>query len=473
VRLLPVVARIKAAVSSMVTTFEPVRSTVIGWVNEPFAGAWQRNISLNPIGTLTANSAVYACTTRISNDIAKLAMKLVEIGDDGIWRPVQKNHPRWAVLRKPNGFQNHIQFLAYWMTCKLLYGNAYALKERDARGIVTKLYIINPKLVTPLITHEGDVYYSLAGDDLSRIPTGMVVPASEIIHDRINCLWHPLVGVPPIIACALSATQAQKIQNNSAKFFENMSRPSGMITAPGTIDPVTAVRLKEEFQDKFGGGNIGKVLVAGDGLKYEAMTMPAEQAQLIEQLKWTVEDTARAFGMPLYKIGAGDMPTNNNVEALNQQYYDDCLQVHIENFEACMDEGLDLELGVMGVELDLDGLLRMDKASQIKMLVEGLKGLYKPNEARARINLPKVEGGDAIYIQEQNYSLSALAKRDARVDPFAKGGAAPPALPPAPAPDPAEDDEEDDAKAFDEILKHLAVGAKSLPALITWKGATP
>lgn len=462
-KLLPAVAtRFKAAINSMVTTFEPVRNTVVGWVSEPFAGAWQRNIALNPLGTLTANSAVYASISRISNDVAKLALRLMKQMEDGTLRAADKNSPWWAVLNKPNGFQNRIQFLAYWLTCKLLFGNVYALKGKDARGVVNRLYLLDPRKVTPMVTHEGDVYYSLAGDDLSRIPTGMVVPATEIIHDRINCLWHPLVGVPPVIACALSATQAQRIQNNSAKFFDNMSRPSGMLTAPATIEPQTAERLKAEFQEKFSGANIGKLFVAGDGLKYEAMTMPAEQAQLIDQLKWTVEDTARAFGIPLYKIGAGDMPTNNTVESLNQQYYSDCLQVHIEAIELCLSEGLSLPAG-LSVELDLDGLLRMDKGSQIEMLASAVKGIMKPDEARAVLNLPPVPGGDTIYMQEQNYSLAALAKRDARPDPFAKG--ATPA--PTPTPSPAPADEEAAAKELADFLESLQLEAKQLPDLIT------
>ena len=76
----------------------------------------------------------------------------------------------------------------------------------------------------------------------------------------------------------------------------------------------------------------------------------------------------------------------------------------------------------------------------------------KPDEARARMNLPPVEGGDAVYLQQQNYSLAALAKRDAQPDPF--GAAKPPAPPPAlPTPDEPTDDAEDDVP--DEVAADL------------------
>lgn len=416
---------------------KPVRSGSGFWglVRESFPGAWQRGVAADPIGSLTSFGAVFACVSRIASDIAKLEMKLMGSDSDGIPLLAPNTSPYWQVLRRPNTYQNRIQFLVYWVVAKLLYGNAYNLKIRDQRGIVIALYPLDPRRVTPMVTPDGDVYYSLGGDDLARVPAGMVVPAREIIHDRGVTLWHPLVGVSPIVACAASATQGNRIQSNSAVFFENMSRPSGMLTAPSTIDDVTAKRLKNEWEANYGGLNLGRLAVLGDGLTYLPMTIPANDAQLIEQLKWTVEDVARCFAMPLYKINAGPVPTAGNVETLESQYYSGCLQINIESIELCLTEGLSLDYNNYWAELDLEGLLRMDSATQIDMLAKAVGGaIMAPNEARKRRGLTPKAGGDSIYLQEQNYSLEALAKRDAREDPFAKGAATSPAAPPAAAP---------------------------------------
>jgi HK97 family phage portal protein len=437
--------RTKAAVSAL--SFRDVW----GYAKESFPGAWQRNVVQDNRESVLAFAAVYACVTRIAQDIGKLRIKLVQRDAKGIWSEAQANSPYWLVLRKPNHYQNRIQFLTEWLLMKLLHGNAFILKERDDRNMVRAMYVLDSRRVQIRITEDGGVYYSLSGDQLAGIPQGLTVPASEIIHDRGPTLFHPLCGVSPIFACASSATQGNRIQANSATFFENMSRPSGMLTADGTIDDATAARLKREWEDNYSGRNLGKIAVGGDGLKYLPFTIPAEQAQLIEQLKWTVEDVARAFGMPLYKIGAAAVPTNNNVEALNQQYYTDCLQVLIEAMELCLDEGLGVPAD-LGTELDLTGLLRMDGKTQIEMLAAGVKGgLVAPNEGRSRLNLPALDGGDTIYLQEQNYSLAALAKRDAKDDPFAKPGATP-APAPAPAAPAATDDE---AKAQEQVAAFL------------------
>jgi phage portal protein BeeE len=143
------------------------------------------------------------------------------------------------------------------------------------------------------------------------------------------------------------------------------------------------------------------------------------------------------FGVPSYKIGVGPMPTYNNVEALDSQYYSQCLQIHIEQIELCLDEGLGLAGSDLGTVFDLDGLLRMDTETKVKATSEAIKaGFMAPNEARAKFDLKPVEGGESPYLQIQNYSLKALSKRDKTSAPTTPGlsqGQASPKPTPAPA----------------------------------------
>jgi HK97 family phage portal protein len=442
----------------------PVRGgwtgSLFGFFGDAYAGAWQREVKVDNAQTLLAQSAVYACISRIATDISIMRPMLMRIegGPSGIWSEIYSGQEsrRVAVLKKPNRYQTRQQFLTHWITSKLMFGNAYILKERDnrggterERGMVSALYPLDSRYVKPLIADDGSVWYEIAGDALSGLQTDVRVPASEVIHDRCTTLWHPLVGVSPLFACALSATQGRRIQTNSAKFFENMSRPSGMLTAPGKIDPETAKRMKDTFEQLFSGPNLGRLFVGGDGLKYEPMTMPAEAAQLIEQLKWTVEDVARAFRVPLHKLQAGTLPGFSNIGALNQDYLSQCLQEYIEAVELLLTEGLGLS-DDMGVALEEESLLRMDpktRAETIEILMRS--GTLAPNEARRRENLPAVEGGNSPMIQQQNFSLAALAKRDAQEDPFgtAKPAAAAPAdTPPEDPDDPQGAEDRADAK---------------------------
>jgi HK97 family phage portal protein len=421
-------------------------SPLVSWwttVQESFPGAWQQHVVVNT-SSVSAYWAVWSCITLIAGDIAKLFPRVMEWNAaKQIWLETEKR----PVLLKPNRYQNYIDFIFDWVRCLLLYGNTYVLKERGTQGKIVALYILDPSRVTPLVASDGGIYYRLNTDNLAGVDREVTVPQSEVIHDRIYPLFHPLIGVSPIFACSVAASQGIAIQNNSQKFFENMSRPSGMLVAPGPISEETASALKTAWDTNFGGERIGKVAVLGDGLKYESMSINAHDAQMIEQLKMTAEMVCACFKVPGYKIGVGQMPTVNNTASLNQQYYDQCLQVLIEKIEVRLTEGLELA-AVQEVQFDLKGLLRMDPEARQKALNEGIKGGWlAPNEARREMMLEPVKGGETPYLQQQNYSLAALAKRDESDDPFGKQA--------QPAAKPADGEEEMDPEEGARFLVSL------------------
>lgn len=384
----------------------------VGIVRESFAGAWQRNVTVSYDNVLS-NHADFACRTLIASDIAKLRVKLVQKDSAGIW--VEVTNPAYSpVLRKPNRYQTRIQFFESWVLSKLQKGNAYILKGRDARGVVTSLYVLDPNLVKPLVSDSGDVFYDLGADHLSGIAQRIVVPAREIIHDRFNCFFHPLVGLSPIFAGGLAAMHGLSIQSDSTLFFQNGARPGGILTAPGAISEDTAARLKAYWDDNFTGEKAGKVAVLGDGLKYEAMRAKSTDSQLIEQLKWSAEIICGVYHVPPFMIGVGAPPANSNVQTHIVSYYSQCLQVLIESIEACLDEGLGMDGVTMGAEIDRDDLLQMDTATQFDV-AQKAKGLLTLDEQRRRLNAGPVTGGDTIYLQQQDHSLAAIAARDAQL----------------------------------------------------------
>ncbi|EOY7577134.1 phage portal protein, partial [Escherichia coli] len=170
--------------------------------------------------------------------------------------------------------------------------------------------------------------------------------------------------------------------------------------------------------------------ILSNGAKYNPTTFSPVDAQTVEQLKMTAEIVCSVFRVPAYKIGVGQPPSSDNVEALEQQYYSQCLQTLIESIELLLDEALETGENE-STEFDVTTLLRMDSERRMKTLGDAVKNtLLTPNEARKRENLPPLAGGDALYLQQQNYSLEALSRRDAREDPFASTGKTALAQPP-------------------------------------------
>jgi HK97 family phage portal protein len=392
-----------------------------GWypvISEAFTGAWQRNIE-EVRGTVLTYPALYACIARIAQDIGKLPFVLKETDSNGISKTVA-NTAYSPVLRKPTHYQTQSQFRESWILSKLTFGNTYVLKQRDNRGVVTSMYILNPMRVKPLVSDSGDVFYELQTDNISLIPNSednLIVPASEIIHDREITLHHPLIGVPPVAAANWAAVKNLRILKSSAEFFANGASPGGILTAPGSISDETATRLSTYWNENFTGDNAGRVAVVGDNLKYEQLSANAADSQLVEQMRYSDEQICQPFGIPPFIIGIGTIPAGMKIDDMTNMYYSFALQTRIEHMENLLDEGLAVSKPY-GIELDLEPLLRMDAQKMAEVQGSLIKNyISTPNEARSKFGLAPIEGGNTIYIQQQNYSIQALSKRDSQ-DPF-------------------------------------------------------
>jgi HK97 family phage portal protein len=431
----------------------PVQGWGHGWriIGEAFPGAWQRNEETK-VGDLTCYPTLYACLNRISQDIGKLPYLLKREDANRIWQSVE--NPAYSpVLRKPNGYQTAQQFREAWILSKLVSGNTYVLKQRDQRGVVIALFVLDPCRVIPMVSDSGSVFYQINYSTTQNLlpqsyaAEQVTVPASEIIHDRLNCFHHQLIGVPPLCAAYWPAVKNLRILKSASEFFGNNAQPGGILTAPAGMNATDAAALKEYWAANYTGENAGKIAVIGADMKFTSFAMKSADSQLVEQMRYSDEQICQPFGIPPFKIGIGSIPAGLGVDAINQLYYADALQGHIEAMENLLDEGLKVDRP-LGIELDLWPLLRMDlgKQADVETKLTG-GGIKTPNEGRHAFGLSPLEGGDTVYMQQQDFPLDQVRKNkivDAEQKPI-----------PAPIdPDPDPDDTpEDEARMFAALLE--------------------
>jgi HK97 family phage portal protein len=424
----------------------PERAGIWRRILESFAGAWQQNIEEKHAAVL-CYPTLYGCLNRIAQDVGKLPFLLKREGDNGIWKVETANTAYWPVLRKPNNYQTAQQFREAWILSKLVHGNTYVLKERDARGVVVKLYVLDPCNVMPMVSDSGDVYYQLnLSTAANLLPENypaqqLVVPASAIIHDRLNCFHHQLIGVPPLCAAHWPAVKNLKILRDATKFFSNGANPGGILTAPAGMSDEDAQLVKDYWNTNFQGDNAGKVAVIGADMKFTPFAFKAADSQLVEQMRYSDEQVCQPFGIHPFIVGIGSIPAGMKTDDITNTYYQFALQAHIEAMEALLDEGLGISRP-LGVELDLNPLLRMDFAKRAEIMTKLTGGpIATPNEGRLEFNYAPLEGGDTVYMQQQDFPLDQV-----RQNKIAANTPAP--APAAPAPDP-------EADAAAEELKQL------------------
>jgi HK97 family phage portal protein len=340
------------------------------------------------------------------------------------------------ILQRPNDYQTISDFML--STVRDLYGdgNAYALALRNDRFEIDELHLMRASLCRPQVVETGDVFYSLAGNEIvARMFGGphLVVPQRDVLHIRLTPSEarnpYPLVGESPLVSAMLDMATSGAISQQTLTFALNQARPSAVLSTDLVLDRAQAEDLRQRWNEQSRDMNQGRTPILTSGLKVMPWTTGGRDAQIAELLKLSDQHVAMAFGVPLQVLGLGDA-RYANAEALMTQWIASGLGFALAHVEAAFDKLFRLA-GEPNeyIEFNTDALLRSAFKDRIDALTRGIQGgLFSPNEAREHEGLAPAEYGDEPRLQAQVVPLSAAGK----IQTAPAAPAAPATLPPPP-----------------------------------------
>jgi HK97 family phage portal protein len=165
-------------------------------------------------------------------------------------------------------------------------------------------------------------------------------------------------------------------------------------------------RYKQEWDQSYRSGEFGKTAILSGGMKWQPLTITAQDAQLIEQLRYSVEDVARVFRVPPFMLGDMSKVSYRNTEQLNRAYLSGCLSFHIEAIQQRLARAFDFPANYE-IRFDLSGFLRTEIDVRFTAYQQALSGGWiSANEVRAQEGLEPVDGGDEPRVQMQYVPLS-------------------------------------------------------------------
>jgi HK97 family phage portal protein len=381
---------------------------------------------------LVAFSAVYACVNTIASDVAKLPLQIYEVDLDTGARSLQRTDYYAGLFREPNEYQTRADLMFAFVQSYLLQGNTYCYAgKRNGRGETVELHVLDPYRVRPKIATDGSVFYECGEDHLAGLQANTIVPERDMIHHRLPLVpGFPLVGVTPIFAAAASSAVGIKILQDSQQFFANSARPSGLLKSTINLSKEQKDAAKAEWDTAYRGREYGKVAILPNGLDWTPITITAQDAQLIEQLRWSVEDVARVFRVPTFMLGDVSKVTYRNSEQLARAYLTGCLSWHIEAIEKRLERAFQFPI-TYEIKFDLTQLLRTEIDIRYTAYQASLNaGWQSINEVRAQEGLEPVPGGEEPRVQMQYVPLSAA---NGPPEPTAEPAPGPADQPPAPA----------------------------------------
>lgn len=297
----------------------------------------------------------------------------------------------------------------------LTTGNAYDWIIRDpVTRRPAQLIPLTGDLVRIHTDKRRSIWYEITDPITYEV---YMVPQEDICHYRGPTL-DGITGVPVLRYAAEVVESGLAAQSYNKNFYENGGRPSGILTVDADLSgeqydeatgEPTGKSLKDAIREEWekrqsGPDNAGRIAILDHGLKYQSLTISQKDAMFIEQQAQTVEDIARYFNVPLYKLQHGKQSYNSNEQ--NSIEYQGSLRPRVVAMEQELTYKLLTPTEIaQGLEIrtNMMALLRSDSQSRAQYYEKMHNmGAYSINDIRSLEDMPNVEGGDE-YVASLNY----------------------------------------------------------------------
>lgn len=384
-----------------------------------------RTTSGKPVNERTAmqTTAVYACVRILAEAIASLPLHVYEYQDDG-GKKLVHDHPLYYLLHdEPNPEMTSFVFRETLMSHLLIWGNAYAQIIRDGAGRVLGLYPLLPDKMEVQRDDRGNIYYvySRNSDEnpMFKEYGNIKLKADDVLHIP-GLGFDGLIGYSPIAMAKNAVGMTLACEEYGASFFANGANPGGVLEHPGVLKDPSKVR--ESWNSVYRGvSNAHKIAVLEEGMKYQQIGIPPEEAQFLETRKFQINEIARLYRIPPHMVGDLDKSSFSNIEQQSLEFVKYTLDPWVIRWEQSLQRSLLLpgEKGKYFIKLNVDGLLRGDYQSRMNGYAVGRQnGWFSANDIREMENMnpiPDEEGGNLYLINGAMTKLAdagAFAKTD-------------------------------------------------------------
>lgn len=375
-----------------------------------------RTTSGKPVNETTAmqTTAVYACVRILSEAVASLPIHVYKYKEGGGKERVV-DHPLYYLLHdEPNPEMTSFVFRETLMSHLLIWGNAYAQIIRDGAGRVLALYPLLPNKMDVQRDDRGEIYYvySRSSDENPNFKEyGQIKLRKEEVLHIPGLGFDGLIGYSPIAMAKNAIGMTLACEEYGASFFANGANPGGVLEHPGVLKDPSKVR--ESWNAVYrGSNNAHKIAVLEEGMKYQQIGIPPEEAQFLETRKFQINEVARLYRIPPHMIGDLDKSSFSNIEQQSLEFVKYTLDPWVIRWEQSLQRALLLsgEKGQYFIKLNVDGLLRGDYASRMDGYATGRQnGWYSANDIREMEDLNPLsdeEGGNLYLINGNMCKLS-------------------------------------------------------------------
>ncbi len=374
----------------------PFKRSLDNWIDPVLGVLRMRSTSSYKAEKATKLSTVYRCINLLSDSIASLPIIPYTIKLN--WKYVDNDSGLNDLLNiQPNAYTSSFMFKKMIIVNMLTKGNAYILITRIKTGKITSLTLLNSDFI----------FVDIQNNDIKYIDTstGAEYDKSQIIH-ILNYTTDGITGVSTITYASDSLGIAYNSESHASNFWKSGGNMSGILrpVQGGGMNPAQAKRAKQDLISQLNsdlGGSSNSVVVLGDGLEYQTISVNPKDSQLLESRQFNVLEICRFFNVPP-ALAFSESGKFSTAEQQGLDFLNNSLTPIIEKIESEMFRKLYLPSEWRSSELkcDTENLMRLDATSRADYYSKMFQiGGLTTNEIRYKTDAPyPVTGGNRSFV---------------------------------------------------------------------------
>lgn len=347
-------------------------------------------------------TAVYACIRVISEDVATIPLLMYERQEPRGKRRAPE-HPLYEVLHnQANPEMTALQLRETLTAHAVGWGNGYAYIVRDNRGNARELWPLLPDRTRPVRDPATQqLYYEVRETPELKKASSWKAQSRDVLH-IVGLGFDGLMGYSPIRLHAQSIGLMLAAEEFGARFFGQGLHLGGFFEHPNTLSDPAYDRLKTQVNEqKAGLRQSHSWMILEEGMKYQQLAIPPDEAQFVESRKLQVSEIARIFRVPPHKIGDLERATFSNIEHQAIDYVVSTLRPWLVRWEQAIWQKLltPADRRRFFAEHLVEGLLRGDTQSRYAAYQIGRQGEWlSPDDIREFENMnPRPDGAGGDY----------------------------------------------------------------------------
>ena len=352
-----------------------------------------------------SEATYYACLKVLSEAVGKLPLRIMQTTPNTGVKPMLM-HPFYRMLHeRPNRYMSASVFWTYMEFCRNHHGNAYAAID-TSNPKRPQLWPLDPAKMTvyyddgkKIISDVTDVYYVYSGPEGS-----LVFKSEEVLHFKAHQTLDGIVGVSvreQLVNTIQGNIKAQEMVN---KMYSSGMTAKAILQYTSDLNEELVQELAKNIENYSTGGlkdkGIENIIPLPFGTTLVPLNVKLADSQFLEVKQYSALQIAAAFGVKPYQIGDYTKSSYSSAEAQQLSFLVDTLLFNLKQYEEEISWKLLTDQDAadgLAAQFNTSVLLRTELQTLVSTLATAVQSfLFTPNEAREKLDLPHIEGGDQL-----------------------------------------------------------------------------